>query len=231
MKKAFYLPLLFIISIYSISFSQQATKITLDSEYLANKTVNLNKDPNNYTGSPYYNTQFSTGHIYKNGRLIAANKKVRYNAYKDIFEIKNDLNPKSNIVNTIARKSSISIKIGIQEYHFFRPSEKNNLYGYFIVLLKNDNLSVYKKIKKKYTPSQEATSSMDTNIAAFYKEYSILYIVNANGYFIEVPKSKKAKIDLFENHKKEVKTFIKENKIKLKKEKDFIKLVYYYNSL
>lgn len=63
-----------------ITYGQQSNKLTLESEYLSKKTINLTKESAYYTGSPYYNTQFSNGHIYKNGKLLAANKKVRYNA-------------------------------------------------------------------------------------------------------------------------------------------------------
>ena len=48
---------------------------------------------------------------------------------------------------------------------------------------------------------------------------------------MKLPKKKKSVVKLFASKEKEVKAFIKKNKIKLTKEKDLIKLIGYVNSL
>ena len=47
----------------------------------------------------------------------------------------------------------------------------------------------------------------------------------------QVPNRDKKKLELFSSDKKLLKKFIKKNKLNIKKERDFLRLVAYYNSL
>ena len=215
--------------ISSIAISQPVAQDAPAPNYIASRTVNLMDNPNNYTGSPYYNSKFLKGSILKNGKVIAFNQDLRFNASKEEFEIKNPFNKESNIVNTVLRSTDIEIKIGQTDFEFI-TSPENNLRGYFIVLFKGDKNSLYKKISKKYIPSRKATNSMGKDAAAMYRETETLYLVDAQGIFIELPSSNGGKLKAFGDLKQEVKTYAKENKLKLKKEKDLIKVVSYVNS-
>ena len=125
------LSLLLIIFISYQTFSQQSFNNNIDSEFISSKTINLKEDANTYTGSPYFNEEFVKGNIYKSGELLASNKKIRYNANKDYFEIQNNQASDSDIVNMIFRKNNLSIKTGIKEllravvFYFLSPSMEN----------------------------------------------------------------------------------------------------------
>jgi len=225
----FYLILLLLIS-FTVS-SQQSFNNKIEGEFISNRTINLKENSTNYTGSPYFNEAFISGNIYKNDKLLASNKSLRYNANKDEFEIKNSLTPISDIVNTLFKKSSLTIKTGIKEFIFMLPTNTNVAHGYFILLHKNENMSFVKKIKKKFVPAQKAYSSMAVDTQAMYKEYESYFLLDKEGNLIELPNSKNKRIEAFGSHKKDLKAFVKKNKVHIKNEKGMRKLVEYYNSL
>ncbi len=216
--------------ISSISIAQPAVQESPMVEYLSGRTVNLMDDPNDYTGSPYYNEEFLKGSILTNGKIIAFNQELRYNVSKEEFEIKDPSNRHSKVVKTLVRSKDIEIKIGNHTFEYV-SSSKNGLRGYFITLFKGKNYSLLKKITKKYMPSQKAVNSMGKDIAAMYREKEALYLVNDEGIFTELPSSKRKKIKAFGDLNKEVKTFAKENKLNLNKEKDLIQLISHVDSL
>ena len=222
--------LLLAILISSVTIAQPRVHEPPASDYISNRTVNLMDNPNDYTGSPYYNEDFSKAVILKQGKVVAFSQEVRYNVSKEVFEIKDALNKNSKIVNTIIRKDEIEIKIGDISFEYI-SSEKNKLRGYFIPLFNGDKYSLYKKITKEYIPSQKAANSMSNDIAALYREKEILYLVNDKGVFTALPTSKGRKIKVFKNLKIEVKTYIKENKLNINRENDFVKLVSYVDSI
>ena len=214
----------------SVVIAQPAVQEPTASEYIAGRTVNLMDNPNDYTGSPYFNEDFSEGSILKKGKVIALNQDLRYNVSREEFELRDALNKESKIVKTILRKTDIEIKIGDVIFEYI-SSQKNNLRGYFIPLFRGDNNSLYKKITKEYFPAQKAANSMSQDIDAMYRERETLYLVDGEGMFTELPSSKRGKEKAFGGLKKVVKTYVKDNKLNLNKEQDFIKLVSHIDSL
>merc|ERR1712129_219672 len=97
----------------------------------------------------YYNEDFSKGSILANGKTIANGQIVRYNVFKEEFEIRDPRNIDSKIVKTIVRDENIAIQINDETFEYV-SSEKNKLRGYFIPLLKSEKTSLYKKITKNY---------------------------------------------------------------------------------
>ena len=222
--------LLLTLLISSVVIAQPAIPEPSASEYISTRTVNLAADANDYTGSPYYNEDFSKASILKKGKVIALNQDVRYNVTKEEFELKDARNKDGKIVQTIIRKKEIEIKIGDVPFEYI-SSSKNGLRGYFIPLFKGAEYSLYKKIKKEYIPSQKAASSMASDIAAMYREREVLYLVDSDGLFTELPGSKGGKIKAFGDLKKVVKAYVKVNKLNINRENDFIKLVAHIDSL
>lgn len=216
--------------ISSIAIAQPANKDSSAAKYISNRTVNLMDNPNDYTGSPYHKKDFLKGSIIVEGKTIAFNQDLRYNVSKEEFEIKDPLNRKSKIVKTLRRNKNIRIKIGDNSYEYI-SSSKNGLRGYFIPLFKGDNNSLFKKVTKEYIPSQKAVNSMGSNIAAMYREKEVLYFVDGEGIFTELSTSKKGKRKALANFHKDVKTYIKKNKLNLNKKKDLIQVISYLDSL
>ena len=227
-KTDYYLLVALLIS--SITIAQPSIKESSETAYISDRTVNLMDNPNDYTGSPYYEKDFLKGSIVKDGKIIAINQDLRYNVSKEEFEIKNPNKKESKIVQTILRNKDFEIKIGNTSFEYISSSE-NNLRGYFIPLFKGDKNFLFKKITKTYLPAQKAANSMSNDIAAMYREKEVMFLVNDKGVFTELAGSKGRKLKAFGNLKNEVKAYIKENKLNLNKEKDLIKVVSYIDSL
>lgn len=218
------------ILVSTVTIAQPEPQEPSQTNYISNRTVNLMDNPNDYTGSPYYNEEFLSGKIIFKGTTIATNEILRYNVSKEEFEIRDLSNPGGKIVKTVFRNEDISIEIGDESFEYI-SSEKNRLRGYFIPLVKGDQNSLYKKIKKEFIASQKAVNSMASDIAAMYKEKEFFYLVDDKGTFIELPSSKNIRLNAFGNNKKVVKEYAKKNKLNVKREEDLIKVVTFSNSL
>jgi len=214
-------------------FAQSASnEIPNENTYITNTKVGPKKGPSNYTGSPYLKEDFQKASVYKNGKAIANGVLVRYNANKDVFETKASLSVPNSEARYIARSKAIYIKILNDVFVYFPPVDTEVPSGYFKVLVENESgVSLYKKYKKQYIEGMKAVNSVASDIAPTYKEKSIFYTVNAKGEFNEMPKSKGGKISSLGSHKKELKAYVKKEKLNISKEKDLSKLISYFNSL
>jgi hypothetical protein len=186
-------------------------------------------NPNDYTGSPYYNEDFLMGSILVDGNVIAYNQYLRYNVSKEEFEIKDPINKNAKIVGTVIRSEDFEIKIGNDSFEYISSAE-NQLRGYFIVLYKGKSKSLYKKITKKYYPSKKAVNSMANDIDAMYRDRETLYLLDDTGVFTELSASKSGKVKAFGSRKKEVKTYIKNNRLNPNNETDLIQVVSHFDA-
>ena len=87
------------------------------------------------------------------------------------------------------------------------------------------------KIKKEYIPEQKAYTSLASNIAANYKEKLSLYLYTSDGLLIELPGSKSKRLKAFGDKSKDIKLFVKENKININKEAGLIEVIKYFDTL
>jgi len=232
MKRNILLTLLFIASLTVVnSQAQSVFKDTDIDKYISTVPIPKNNEIN-LVGTPYASDDFKKGAAIKDGLTIARNIGLRYNAHKDIFEIKKTFVLTDGQARLLKKTDEISLKIDSESYVFLAPSANNKAQGYFILLYKGEQLTLYKKIKKEYIPAQKAYSSMSKPVPPTYKEKLIYYIADNEGILTELSSSKKKKVDaLSEDHKKEIKAFVKENKLNVNKDEDLIKLAEYTDSL
>ena len=231
MKKSLLIASIIVISSYSSNLIAQSVYSDTDIEkYISNRPVPKVTDAT-YVGSPYLDGNFKKGVISKNGIVISHNVGLRYNANKDYFEIKKTFALKDDQAKLMKKSNEITISVNNNKYVYIPRSEVNSVSGYFNLLLKDEKLSLYKKTKMTFIAGQKAYSSMVTDVAPTYKESVIHYITRGDKKLIQLSNSKKGKLKEFDDHKKEVKLFIKENKVNINKDADFIKLVKYYNTL
>lgn len=231
MKKNLLLACSIIVSLYSINLGAQSVYNDTDiDKHISKRTVEVYLDAD-FTGTPYTDKEFKNGNVIKSGVTIAHNIGLRYNASKDLFEIKKTSVLKNNQAKVLISSNDISIKLGNERFVFLTPNENNNSQGYFIDTYSGNNASLYKKIKKVYIPEQKAYTSLASNVAAYYKEKVTLYLYTQDGLLVELPNSKKARIKAFGDKSKEVKVFLKENKVNINKESELIEVIKYYNTL
>lgn len=231
MKKKFLITTSIIALLYSVNINAQSefNETDIDS-YISQRSVEVYLEAD-FTGTPYKDKMFKNGIILKNGVPLAKNIGLRYNASKDLFEVKKSSVLKDDQAKVLKSSSDLFIKIGNENYVFLAPNENNSTQGYFLIDYKSDKTSLFKKIKKEYIPEQKAYTSLASNIAANYKEKLSLYLYTRDGLLIELPGSKNKRLKAFGDKSKDIKLFVKENKINLNKEAGLIEVIKYYDTL
>tara|TARA_B100000795_G_C22751938_1_gene419816 strand:+ start:203 stop:898 length:696 start_codon:yes stop_codon:yes gene_type:complete len=231
MKKNLLIACSIIVSLYSFNIGAQSVYNDTDiDKHISKRSVEVYLEAD-FTGTPYKNKEFKNGTISKNGVVIARNIGLRYNASKDLFEVKKKSVLKDDQAKVLISNEIISINLENEKYIFLTPNENNSAQGYFIDSYSGEKASLYKKIKKVYIPEQKAYTSLASNVAAIYKEKVILYLYKKDGLIVELPNSKKNKIKAFGDNSKNIKVFIKDNKVNINKESGLIELIKYYNTL
>ena len=231
MKKKFLITTSIIALFYSVNINAQSefNETDIDS-YISQRSVEVYLEAD-FTGTPYKDKMFKNGTILKNGVPLAKNIGLRYNASKDLFEVKKSSVLKDNQAKVLKSSSDLFIIIDNENYVFLAPNENNSTQGYFLIDYKSDKTSLFKKIKKEYIPEQKAYTSLASNIAANYKEKLSLYLYTNDGLLIELPGSKSKRLKAFGDKSKDIKLFVKENKINLNKEAGLIEVIKYYDTL
>lgn len=195
-------------------------------------------------GSPYWNKDFKKGFITDIKKNRSAEANLRYRIFDDIFEIIRSKNDAEDEFSYVIRNQKYSINIGENKFVFLtnlpaKGEGKPFLSGYAMLLEKgktDKNVSLYKRFRQSYTGDSKwgnasYTSSLSDNSRIRNKNYYILK-VDKSLHFITT--SRKKVIEAFPDHKKELKKFISENKLKFKKNSkadELSRLVKYYNSL
>ena len=231
MKKKFLITTSIIALFYSVNINAQSefNETDIDS-YISQRSVEVYLEAD-FTGTPYKDKMFKNGTILKNGVPLAKNIGLRYNASKDLFEVKKSSVLKDDQAKVLKSSSDLYIIIDNENYVFLAPNENNSTQGYFLIDYKSDKTSLFKKIKKEYIPEQKAYTSLASNIAANYKEKLSLYLYTNDGLLIELPGSKSKRLKAFGDKSKDIKLFVKENKINLNKEAGLIEVIKYYDTL
>ena len=231
MKKKFLITTSIIALLYSVNVNAQSefNETDIDS-YISQRSVEVYLEAD-FTGTPYKDKMFKNGTILKNGVPLAKNIGLRYNASKDLFEVKKSSVLKDDQAKVLKSSSDLFIIMGSENYVFLAPNENNSTQGYFLIDYKSDKTSLFKKIKKEYIPEQKAYTSLASNIAANYKEKLSLYLYTNDGLLIELPGSKSKRLKAFGDKSKDIKLFVKEKKINLNKEAGLIEVIKYYDTL
>ncbi len=108
----------------------------------------------------------------------------------------------------------------------FIPSQ-----GYFLVLFDGTNLSLLKKVTKKYFPPKKAQNNYERSTLARFEDRFIYTMYSKNGKTLELPRSKNKKLKAFGGNEKMVKNYAKEHNLDLNNEKDLKKLTLYLDKI
>ncbi|MEZ4803305.1 MAG: hypothetical protein R2797_11080 [Gelidibacter sp.] len=182
-------------------------------------------------GSPYINDEFLPAKISASEDNVFY---VRYNAIADQFEVKGE-NNKAYALNKYRRDivvQLVGVKKTYQVFGYLDENDNEN-FGYFVIINgKDSNVKLLKKEKKFFIGEKVATTSYDTPKPATYKRANDEYYIKVGeDAAIEMPTNKKDIAKLFPKQEKNILSFIKENKIKTKKEEDLNMLMEYINQI
>ena len=209
----------------AIGFSQ---RVELPIEFYRN-SLNERQLPNiQYQGNPYLNEEFVEGKITVDNELNYK-KQLRYNAYSDIFELRDD----QNQINSLLRSSNVTILIdnSLFELNDYLLNDEIKV-GYFEKLNRNGKRILLKQYRKKFIDMVKAKSSYQSDSPAkFVLDESYFIKKNEASPAVKIILKKKNILSVLSDKEILVKEYISKNKLKLKNEQEVVQLFDYYNSL
>lgn len=180
---------------------------------------------NDYQGSVYLDFEFQESSLIDK-KTGTHNALLRYNIYKDIIEYK-----KRSGLDEIIQKPSIHAKIKDDYFYYcnFKTQRGLKRNGYYILVESKDNYRIYKRYFIEITDPRNGGISKSAGAGGLKKITN--YYLEKNNAIMELPKNKREAYSIFSDKKDELKEYIKNEKIRLKEEKDLLRLVSKYHAL
>lgn len=193
------------------------------------KGIKKNEDPSdNIKGTPYLNGDFQQAKLIfpKNKPLQSM---VRYNVAKEEMQIKIDedgyriLHP-----DVVVEINNVPYKM-----MYYRGEDKTmDLIGYFAMLspTMEDGVQLLSK-NRKFVRRGRAAAAMQKATPPKYVDQDDFYLKFGNSKPVMVETRTKKFIHMFpKEDQKDLKKFMKDNKLKAKRKQDLLAIVHYYNS-
>lgn len=183
---------------------------------------------NDIEGSPYLNDDFIKGTIYTTSQTKFVDVPLRYNIYNEQIEFKSG----DGSIQALAPPEIVEkIELGsyILVYVPFKMSRSIRR-GFFRVIEPGDKAVLLARSQVLFEDAKKPAAYQDVEPPKFIRK--------TDDYYIRIGKEPamliSRKVDLeeaFQDHQKEVRSFIKKNKVKPNKPERMAELVQYYNSL
>lgn len=221
-----------------ITASLLFTNAILNAQYISNfneiaRTARFNKiieEVNNgkavlkysdIQGNPFYKSGFANAKIGDTENILP----VRYNLYKDAFEVLNN-----NEIYSIPVDNAFSkFTFLANKEKFILSNDDVGVTGYFLVLTEGKS-KLLKKLTVKYSPEVPAPNTLISGTPARFEVQKPVYFIKTEDNIIKLSKKTDDLLNALPADKKDTtKDFIKTNKIKLTEELDLIKLVTFIN--
>lgn len=172
-------------------------------------------------GNPFYKNGFNNAKVGDTGTILP----VRYNLFKDSFEILND-----NDIYSVPKDNSFSKFTFLSSNEkFILDKDNDGIAGYFLILTEGHS-KLLKKFAVKFIPEIPAPNTMISGTPAKFENLKPVYYLKTEDNLIKISKKADDLINALPTDKKDaVKDFIKTNKIKLTEELDLIKLTNFLN--
>ncbi|WP_299618184.1 hypothetical protein [uncultured Tenacibaculum sp.] len=232
--------LLFFAVIYSANtFSQaftgggnKAYRNTLINYLSENLRVKNNKEfYEKVSGTVFVQNSFIAGRVNESKEIV----KYKYNAYNDQILI-NDNNGEKyfNLLKGVGNKiQAINSKLS-ETYIVFKDlsTSKSQFFKHEFNTSGDKVVSLLTKQKVVYVKGKQATNSYQSATKPKFNRLKDQFFVSLDDRTaVEVPRSKKKFIALFENKEKEIKTYMKENRKSHKKRNELIDILKYYATI
>lgn len=231
MKKAIIIIALFI-SATTVSFAQAVYEIRQAMDFYQTNKM-LQREWNNtltekdIDGSPYLTDDFVTGVVYTTTKQKYVDLPLRYNIYNDQMEFKT--------AQGEIQAMAVPEIVEFVEYGDFKmvytpfSISKKVRHGFFKVETEG-KASLYSRSEVEFRKAEEPGAYKEAVPPKFIRKPDTYYIKVGTAQAIKVG-NKKDLIELFPDHKDEISSYIKKNKIKAGKLESLDELVTYYNSL
>jgi len=190
--------------------------------------VKHNSDKSFYAiGSPFIDESFQVVKLDKFGNHLFA---ARYNANLGEMQIQRQ-NDTIALNNYEDLKVTFALNNKVYQTHSYTNKEGVSKQGFLVVLKETDSLAVLKEEIVKFYEKKPAVTGYDKEKPAEYKRLNDVYYYRQGDKVSLLPQKRKDFLKLFPQHSSELKDYIKENKISLKKDEDLITLFEYINTL
>ena len=206
-------------------------EVDKEAAFLSSKTVPVFKGYKNTNGSIYNDKNFQRGSIFVDGKLAASNVGLRYNAQSEEIEYMERLGSQGTVANVIKKRENVDVKILNDRYVYLPTPSKKFKDGYLIVLEENDKLTLYKKLSKDFIEGKKSVNSYTRDVPDSFKEREVLFIKMNGEEIKEVSNSKGKRKKLFSSKESEVASYLKTEKLNIRKDEDLIKALKYYSTL
>ncbi|NND61728.1 MAG: hypothetical protein HKN48_00890 [Flavobacteriaceae bacterium] len=216
----------------NLTYAQMAPAEQSTTQYVTNKPITPYPVNERISGSPYEDEDFANGKIMKNGKILATNVALRFNALKDEMEVKSSVEDHNRTGRVMVKSPDVYAKIMNKTFVYLPKQEGLDKAGYFVVVYEGDKYDLLKKINKEYIDGAESMTGMTRDIPAMYKQKEVNYLLNKQTSKIAAfPNSRSGRLNLFGQKKKEMKRYAAEKKININKKHALVKMVKYFDTL
>ena len=179
-------------------------------------------------GSPFLNNKFIKGEVLTEKNVRYVGIPLRYNVYNDRIEFKDS---KGEVYSIQFPGNIEQVKIGhdIFVYHLFFVAADRVAYGYLQKIIEG-KANGFIRHRVFYEEAQPALAYKDPQPPKFIPQLPYYYVSLDNKPAVRMISTKKL-IKFLGNNTKQLETFARKNKIRVRKLNDFILILNYYNSL
>ncbi|WP_276370707.1 hypothetical protein [Chryseolinea sp. H1M3-3] len=211
----------------SPTLAQATTGRNIDDHLLIKDAQRaLGAKEENIEGTPYLDDSFTQGEVYfAKGKPTVV--PVRYNIYKDWVEYQQNNQTYILDPNERIKKIKLGERILIVESFESRGKTKQ---GYFI-LIDSGKVMLLSKKTVTYRERTEAKALEAGATPAKYTQGPDRFFFKVENGQVQSVENVKSVIAALPNNHDELNRFVKEEKISVRKEKDLVRLIKYYNSL
>jgi len=201
---------------------------------LRNYQIEINQDKRfrgeQVQGTPYLSGDYMTSKIYFQEREKPLKTKLRYNVYSNEFEF-----VRSGRLFAITNKELIDSIHHMGKSFVFGTyqDEDGDAYEGFMHLIVKGNCSLYKIYRKEFYEAEPPSTGYDEYKPPRFEEEQPIYCLKMedDAHPREIDSFRRGKfLNRFGSLEKELKNYIKDENIRLRKEEDLVRFIRYYNS-
>ena len=178
-------------------------------------------------GSPYLNDEFIEGSVFTTSKTQYEGVPLRYNIYNDDIEFRSD---DGQVMVLAAPEVLEKVEFGDYQFEYIFYHVVNKTRRGFFTVIEKGKASLYSRPQIKFEEAKQPAAYQDAQPAKFTKRPDVYYIRIDMEAAKPVTKQKDLQ-EAFSDHKAEIASFIKKNKIKANSPESLKELVQYYNSL
>lgn len=177
-------------------------------------------------GTPFMNPTYKLGETIISGKS-KTKALMRYNAYYDSIELLD----KNNTPRKLLRRKSIHAIFDGKTYQIFEYTEAGKKREGYFNPLNVGQVKLLFKPKKMFVQAKIPEHGYDNYEPPTYQDISAYYIINGEDIAIKTRLNKKQILKHLDKNTSQIRKFISNQKLNLKKETDVIRLIDYYNTL